>query len=116
MKTFNYHVQLFFLGLVVLILIFSVFELGYLFFILYLQIVVGIYQFLFGAFLAFENAHNGLFKSYFFLALASLVSLSIFIFIDIEDYKWLCGVLFAGFPWSLAVYFGVLSYKYSKES
>ena len=116
MKSFNYYVQVFFLGIVVLILIASIFEVRYLFLILYLQIVVGIYQFLFGAFLAFRKDSGGLFKKYFYLALASLASLSIFTVIDIESYLWLFGILFAGFPWALAVCFGVLSHRYYKES
>ena len=116
MRVFNYYVQVFILFLIVLILISSLFEVGYIILIFYLQFFVGIYQFLFGAFLAIKNEHRGLFRRYFFLALASLMSFTIFLIIDNDQYEWLFGILFAGVPWALAIYYGLLSHRYYKES
>ena len=116
MKTFNYYIQLGIVISVILIFLAAIVENGMLLFLLYVQFGVGVYQFLVGAYFAYIDALAGQFKRYFYFALANLTSISLFAIIEPEDFSRVFSLLVFVLPWTLAVYFFFLSYRYYQQS
>lgn len=115
MKTINFYIQAIFLVVIVAVLLSAIFNHDIIFWMIYIQFVLGIYQFFVGTLLVIDKSTRATFLLYWGLAVIDLLLIAAGVSIDKGDDNLMVLIPMFVLPWGLASYFFWLSYQWYRQ-